>query len=184
MERKRRLLKTLVCVFAVLFLAVCAVSVYVVDSSNPKNIIARGNEYSFKLLGISEFDESGFTLVSQGLYSPSGKAQVVVGEDGLAKISSEEKGEDYVFGKFVSRDISYRDYDFCGESYKDRESFEEFLNSPDRIYGFDIDNLSQYIIDAYTYEKKFSGTAKVSVYRGRCVITEIYIGEEKVFEIK
>ena len=185
-NRRFKLLKGILCTL----LGVTAVLVlFILSPLHPQNISDRtvaekGAEYTVKLKGISDYSENGFTVVTDRFSFVKGKLFVYEGEDGFAYTSDDGNGKVYVTGKYNSFDVMYENYTFTGESYKNQTELESFFEEPDRIYDFDIDKLSEYIQDSITYEKKFSGKATVSIYRGRCVITEVYIGDRRVLELK
>lgn len=188
MNRKRlfKKLRTALCVL------LCIAAVLVLFASSPlhpknltdKTVAEKGAEYTVKLKGVYEYDEKGFSVAPVRFVYTGEKAFVYKDEEGYACTTYDGKGETYVEGKYNSNDILYKNYTFCGESYKNQKELEAFFELPDRIYGFDIDKLSEYVQEVITYEKKFTGRATVRIYRGRCVITEIYIGDEKVLELK
>ncbi len=189
MENKKRLTVFLTVIFSVLLCVFSALVIYISSPLHPKNItdktvLQKGEKYILKLSGISEYDEKGFSIISDNFYFISGKAFVYKNEEGFACTSYEEQDEHNFIGKYNSSFVDYGKYSFCGESYKNREELEDFFEEPDRIYNFDINQLSSYIQDVMTYEKHFSGTATARLYRGRLVITEIYIRGEKVLEFK
>lgn len=185
-NRRFKLLKgilcTLLCVTAVLVL-------FILSPLHPKNIsdctiAEKGTEYTVKLKGISDYNENGFTVIADRFWLSKGRLFVYEGEDGFAYTSDDGNGKAYVTGKYNSLDVMYENYTFTGEGYKNQTELEVFFKEPNRIYNFDIDKLSEYIQDSITYEKKFSGRATVRLYRGRCVITEVYIGDRRVLELK
>lgn len=186
---KKKLFKITATVFALLLCAAAAIVLYAVSPLHPKNIsdetvVQKGTEYTVKLEGVYEYDEEGFDVATDGFYLNARDSKVYKDEDGFARTSYEGEGEVLLHGDYNSGRILYDKYSFCGENYKSRQELEAFFESPDPIYNFDIDKLSYYISDIITYEKQFYGTATVRIYRGRCVFTEIYIGEEKVLELK
>ena len=188
-ENKKRLLVVTTSVFAVLFCAAALLVAYILSPLHPGNIpdeviINKGAEYTVQLSGVSEYDEKGFRVVTDGFYFTTDKVYVREDEKGFACTSYDEKSARYLLGKYNSSRLDYENYAFCGESYKGRQELEEFFKEPDRIYNFDINNLSSYIQDIISYERQFSGRATVKIYRGRLVFTEFYIGEEKVLEYK
>lgn len=188
-ERKRFVTKVASVVFAVLSFMSVILAVPLLSPSNPRNMSARtvaenGAEYTVKLNGIYKYDEKGFTPSIVGFYFTDEKAYIYKDEEGYACITLDGKGENYVLGGYDSSYISYDEFQLCSESYKTVQELEAFFESPDPIYNFDINKLSYYISDVITYKKKFSGKATIKVYRGRCVITEVYIGDEKVLERK
>ena len=189
MENKKRLTAALKVIFSAL-LCICSVLVlYISSPLHPKNItdetvIQKGVEYNIKLSGISEYDETGFRIVTNGFFFTSEKTFVYKDEEGFAFTSYDGEGECYLLGEYNSPFVSYENYRFCGENYKSREELEKFFEEPDRIYDFDINKLSEYIQDVLAYKKHFYGKATVKIYKGRLVITDFYIGEEKVLEFK
>jgi len=186
---KNKLFKRLKAVFCVL-LGITAVLVLFISSPlHPKNITAKtvaekGVKYTVKLKGIHEYDEKGFSVATDGFFYTGDKAFVYQDDDGYARTTFDEQGEVYILGEYNSADILYKNYTFSGESYKNQKELEAFFETPDRIYDFDINKLSGYIQDVMTFEKKFTGKATVSIYRGRCVFTGIYIGDELVLMLK
>lgn len=189
LKGKNTLTKTVSAIFASLLLVGVAVLFYAHSPLNPANIsdktvIEKGAEYKIKLKGISEYDENGFRLVVDGFYFTSDRQLVYVSEDGYARTTDDGEGEAYLLGKCNSADISYGKYEFCGKEYRNRQELEAFFEIPDPIYNFDINDLSYYISDIINYKKQFFGTATLRLYKGRCVITSVSIGDEKVLEIK
>lgn len=173
----------------IFLLVVAAVLIYFFSPFNSANItdadiVSKGAEYNVKLKGISEYNTDGFTVATDGFYITTEKQLVYVDEDGYARTTDEGNGEIYLSGKFNSGVILYDKYSFCSDKYNSVQALEEFFETPDRIYNFDINNLSDYVQDIINYKKKFYGTAKVRIYRGRCVFTEIYIEGDKILEIK
>lgn len=185
-NKRFRITSTIFCVL--LFVCLCLVA-YINNPLSPRNIsekivCEKGVEYTVKLRGVSEYDEKGFTLSCDGFYFGSEKTGVYVNEEGFARTTLDENYETSFDGRYSNAYIAYDDYNLCSENYKSREDFEKFFESPDPIYGFDINKISDYIQDVINYEKKFSGKAKIKIYREKVVITEIFIGEEKILELK
>lgn len=164
--------------------------IYVVSPLNPGNVpdekVARnGIEYTVELIGISTDEDDGFLLVTKGFYFTDGKVVVYKDDDGYARTSYTKTVPGMIMdGRYSSAKILYEDYNFCGQTYKNKEELRKFFATPDRIYDFDINKLSEYVQDILNYEKKFYGKATVKIYRGKCVITDVYIGDEKVLEYK
>lgn len=176
-------------ILALFFVVGAALLAYVNSPLYPANIsdraiIEKGREYTVKLSGISDCDENGFRPVTDGFYFTNEKLFVYTDEEGFARTGNEGEEDALVLGKFNSAVLSYEKYNFCGESFKNEQELQAFFDSPDPIYNFDINNLSYYISDIINYKKHFSGTATLMLYRGRCVITSVSIGDEKVLEIK
>lgn len=175
--------------FCVLLCIAAAIVLFAASPLHPKNITdkticEKGTEYTVRLKGISEYDEKGFSVSPDGFYLSSDKVAVYVDDEGFARTTYDGEGESYIKGRrYNSTEILYEKYSFCGESYKNRQELEAFFRLPDPIYNFDLDKLSYYIQDIINYEKQFSGKATIKIYRGRCIFTEIYIGEEKVLEL-
>lgn len=170
---------------AVLFCVGVCVVWYAFSPYHPRGIsdsdvADNGTEYKVKLSGIYSYEENGFTPVINNFRWFDDKVYVFVGEDGYAYTDDTEKSSVSVDGSYSSVYVDYGDYEFCGETYKNQRELEAFFETPDRIYNFDINNLSSYVQDIITYEKKFYGEATVKIYRKRCVITEIYIDGEKI----
>ncbi len=189
LKGKKTLTKTVSAIFAVLLILGGTVFIYAHSPLNPANIsdktvIEKGAEYKIKLKGVSEYDENGFRLVTEGFYFTDEKLFVCVDGDGYARTTDDGKGENYLLGKCNSADISYAKYEFCGKEYRNIQELEAFFEIPDPIYNFDINDLSYYISDIINYKKQFFGTATIRLYKGRCVITSVSIGDEKVLEIK
>lgn len=189
LKAKKALTKIVTALFAVLFVIGAALIIYVNSPLYPANIsdeviIEKGTEYTVKLSGVSEYDENGFRPVTDGFYFTKEKLFVYVDDAGYVRTGYEGEGEDYVLGRFNSPDLSYEKYDFCGESFKNKQELQSFFDSADPIYNFDINNLSYYISDIINYKKHFSGTATLKLYKGRFVITSVSIGDEKLLEIK
>lgn len=186
---KRRSQKLIFSVFITLFAVCLSLLVYIISPFHPGNVsdetvAKRGDEFVIRLDGISAYDENGFTLSTENFYFYNEKVGVFVDEDGFAYTDYDKKGKVSFNGRYSSPTVSYDSYSFCGEEYKTKEELENFFELPDPIYNFDINNLSGYVQDIIQYEKQFAGKATVKIYRGKCVITEIYIGEEKVLELK
>ncbi len=182
---KNNLWKILSVVAALLFCVGAGIIGYAVSPLHPRNVtdetvIRKGTEYTVKLSGVSEYDETGFFLTAENFYYVKEDVGVFVDEDGFAYTDYTDKGDIQMNGEYCSAFVKYEDYSFCGETYKSREELEEFFETPDRIYNFDINNLSGYIQDIVSYEKQFSGKMTVRIYRKKCVITDIYIGKEKI----
>lgn len=185
-NKRFRITSTIFCVL--LFVCLCLVA-YINNPFSPRNIsektvCEKGVEYTIKLKGISKYDEKGFTLATDGFYYGSEKVGVYVDEDGFARTTYDENYEISFDGRYSNAFIAYEDYELCSEDFASREDFEAFFESPDPIYGFDINDISYYIQDVINYKKKFSGKAKIKIYREKVVITEIFIGEEKILELK
>lgn len=185
---KRKMTKKLAITLSVLTIICLSVIIFAVSPFNPGNVsdekVAKfGIEYDVKLIGISKCDENGFTVATDGFYFTDEPIFVYVGEDGYAHTSYDYVTGIKVYGRYSSLDVLYNDYSFCGETYKTKEDLQKFFDSPDPIYGFEFDKLSNYIQDIINYEKKFLGKAVIKAYRGRYIITEVYIGAEKVLEI-
>lgn len=186
----KKTLKKIMTVVSVLLLAAGAVLLIYFNSPlypaniSDETIIERGTEYTVKLSGVSEYDENSFRPITDGFYFTNERLSVYVDDTGYVRTDYEGEGEDYVLGRFNSAYLSYDKYDFCGESYKNKQELQAFFDSPDPIYNFDINNLSYYISDIINCKKHFSGTATLKLYKGRCVITSVSIGDEKVLEIK
>lgn len=186
---KRKTGKVLAGILLFLVIVCIGIVVYVVSPLNPGNVpdekVARnGIEYTVELIGISTDEEDGFTLSTKGFYFTSGKVFVYEGDDGFARTSYKTVPGIIMDGRYSTDKILYEKYNFCGESFKNKEELRSFFATPDRIYDFDINKLSEYVQDIINYEKKFYGKATVKIYRGRCVVTDIYIGNEKVLEYK
>lgn len=186
---KNKLFKSLTSIFAVLFCAAVLLIAYILSPLHPGNIpdeviINKGAEYTVQLSGVHEYDEKGFVIGTDYFFFKNGRTFVYVGEDGFAHTTYDGKGEAYIDGKYNSGDILYEKYSFCGESYKSPKELEAFFETPDPIYNFDVNKLSEYIRDILDYEKRFYGKATVKLYRGRCVFTEIFIGDELVLVLK
>lgn len=186
---KRHLWKFFAAVTAVLFVVAVGIIAHVVSPFNPRNVsdksvIENGTEYMVELNGISEYDENGFLPITEKFYFSKERMNVFVGDDGFAYTDYNNESDIVFDGRYSFAYIAYDDYIFCGESYKTKEELNKFFDSPDMIYNFDINNLSGYIQDIINYEKQFTGKATLKIYREKCVITEIYIGEEKVLELK
>lgn len=189
-KSKKTLLKISSAVLAVLVCVCAGIVGYIISPFYPGNIddktvIEKGEEYTIQLCGISEYDAEGFMLVADGFYFTSGEAYLYNDEKGIARITYDKTDKRCrLYGKFNSLFISYDEFDFCGEKYKSREELEAFFELTDPIYNFDINKISEYVSDVIHFEKKFYGLATMSFYRGRCVITDVTIGTEKVLERK
>ncbi len=188
-KNKRLMIKASTTVFVLLLLVAVAVFIYGNSPLYPANItnqtvIEKGEEYRIKIRGITECDEKGFTLATNGFSFTSDKLFVYVDEEGFARTTDAGDSEVYVLGKFNSADVIYDEYIFCGQEYKTKKDLEAFFETYDPIYNFDIDKLSYYISDIINYKKQFYGTATLKIYKGRCVITSVSVGDEKVLEIK
>lgn len=186
MKKRHRLILS---VFIVLSAICLSLLVYISSPLHPRNIsdktvAKKGDEFVIRIDGISSYDEKGFTVSTEDFYFTNEKVGVFVGEDGFAYTDYDKMGKVSFNGKYSSPSVFYESYSFCGEEYKTKEELEDFFNLPDPIHNFDINNLSGYIQDVIHYEKQFVGKATVKIYRGKCVITEVYIGEEKVLELK
>lgn len=189
MTFKRKLTKILSALLLLLTCICLSIIIFVNSPLHPggvsdEAVADKGIEYVIKLKGITECDENGFTLATDGFYFVSEPIYVYVGEDGYARTSYEPVLGIKISGKHCSSTVAYESYSFCGETYKTKEELQEFFYSPDHIYNFSLDDLSTYIQNNISYEKQFSGKAVIKVYRGRCVITEVYIYDEKVLEFK
>lgn len=189
LQAKKTLTKIMTAVFAVLLTIGTALIVYLNSPIHPANIsdeviIEKGTEYEVKLKGISGYNETGFCLVTDGFYFSKEKLFVYTDEEGFAKTTDRDEGGAYLLGGYNSADVLYENYNFCGEQYKNRQELEAFFEAPDRIYDFDINNLSYYISDIINYKKQFTGSATLKIYKGRCVITSVSVGDAKVLEIK
>lgn len=186
---KKRLLAVSTSVFSVLLFTAAVIVVFALSPLHPDNfsdetVVRKGAEFTVRLKGISEYDEDGFVLLTDGFYYTTEKMFVYTDENGFARTSRDAVSEAYIAGKKNSPTVLYDNYSFCGESYRDKKELEAFFEAPDIISDFDVHKLSEYLQNAIDYEKQFFGKATVSIYRGRCVITGIYIGEEKVLELK
>lgn len=186
---KKHLWKIYAVISIVLLLVGVGVICYVQSPYNPRNVsdadvVRKGTEYAVKISGISDYDDTGFSLVFNGLYLNDGEVFIKVSEDGFLQSVEADEGDIRLDGKYCSPYIGYESYDFCGGSYKNQVELETFFESPDRIYNFDVNNLSGYIQDIIAYKKQFYGEATVKIYRNRFVITEVFIGEEKVLTHK
>lgn len=184
-KRQKSIFSVLICLCAICL----SLLVYINSPLHPRNIsnetvAKRGDEFVIRLDGISSFDENGFTVSTEDFYFTNEKVGVFVSEDGFAYTDYDKKGKVNFNGRYSTPTVSYDSYSFCGEEYKTKEELENFFNLTDPIYNFDINNLSGYIQDVIQYEKQFTGKATVKIYRGKCVITEVYIGEEKALELK
>lgn len=189
-KSKKTLLKISSAVLAVLVTACAAILIYISSPLYPgsiddETVIEKGEEYKVKLIGISEYNEEGFLIASDSFYFLGKETYLYVDENGFARTSYDKTDKKYrLYGKFNSAFISYDEFDFCGERFKSVEELEAFFKEPDPIYNFDIDKLSEYISEIIQYERKFHGQVTIKFYRGRCVITDMYIGSEKVLERK
>ena len=175
--------------FCTLSFIAAAITLYALSPLHPKNItdetvVKKGTPYTVRLSGISDYSSKGFMPVTDGFYFTDSKSFVYTDENGYARTDKEDGGEVYVLGRYSSAFIDYEKYSFCGESYKNRQELEAFFKEPELIYDFDINNLGIYIQDIIQYKRHFSGMAEVKIYRGRCVITDVYVGAEKVLEYK
>lgn len=185
-NKRFRVTATIFCVL--LFSCLCLVA-YINNPLSPRNISAKtvcekGAEYTVSLKGISKYDEKGFTLSCDGFYFGSEKLGVYVDEEGFARTTYDENYEISFDGRYSNSRIDYEDYKLCSESFKSREELEDFFESPDPIYGFDMNDISYYVQDVINYKKKFSGKGKIKIYREKVIITEVFIGEEKILELK
>lgn len=188
-KNKSLMMKISVTAFVLLVLVAGSVFIYINSPLYPANIsdetvIKKGAEYKIKIRGITECDEEGFSLATDSFSFTSEKAFVVVGEDGFASTTVSEDSGVYVLGKFNSAEVLYDNYDFCGQEYKTKKELQAFFDEVDRIYNFDIDELSYYISEIINYKKKFYGTATLRIYKGKCVVTSVSVGDEKVLEYK
>ncbi len=175
--------------FCVLLCIASGIVLYAASPYHPKNItdetvIQKGTEYILSVNGISDYNEQGFMPVTNGFHFTSEKVFVYTDENGIARTSRDEESECFLLGKYNSAFINYESYSFCSERFKNVQELESFFNEADRIYDFDINKLSEYVQDVISYKKHFYGNATVKIYRGRLVITEIYIDGEKVLEYK
>ena len=176
-------------IFGILACVAAAVCFWAGSPANVRNItdstvIEKGAEYTVRISGVHENDAEGFRIAADNFYYSDQKVIVYEGEDGFARTSYEGSGSSYMNGKYSSSYIRYADYEFCGEKYKNQKELEAFFELPDPIYNFDVNNLSGYISEIISYKKSFNGSAKVKIYRGRCVIESVFIGGEKVLEFK
>lgn len=186
---KKKLFVFVTALFCALSLIAAAVTLYAVSPWHPKNIsderiIEKGTAYTVRLNGVSDYDEKGFMPVTESFYVSSKISFIHTDEKGFAYTSYDDKSKESILGKYNTAFVDYEKYSFCGESFKNPEELEKFFALPDMIYDFDINKLSEYVQDVIQYKKHFSGRATVKVYRGRFVITEIFIGDEKIMEIK
>lgn len=186
---KKHLWKFFAFLTAVLSCIALCIIIYALSPLHPRNIsdkaiIKNGTEFTVKLKGVLDCDENGFTPAADRFFLGKDEISVFVGEDGFAYTDYDSKSDIGLNGRYSSFYISYDNYLFCGETYKNEQGLQKFFDSPDMIYNFDINNLPNYIQDVMTYEKKFYGKATVKIYRKKCVITELYIGEEKVLSHK
>lgn len=189
-KSKKTLLKISSAVLAVLVCVCAGIVGYIISPFYPGNIddetvIEKGERYTVQLSGISEYDAEGFLLVTEGFYFDYDEVYIYTDENGIARTTHDKGDRKYrLNGKFNSAFISYDEFDFCGERYKNQEELEAFFELTDPIYNFDINKISEYVSDVIHFEKKFYGLATMSFYRGRCVITDVTIGTEKVLERK
>lgn len=189
-ESKKVLRKILSIVLAVLVTVCAGILIYIISPFYPGNIadktvVEKGEEYTVRLSGISKYDEEGFNLVTDGFYFTYDEVYLYTDENGIARTTYDKTDKKHrLYGKFNSAFIFYDEFEFCGEILCNQQELEAFFEEPDRIYNFDINKLSEYVSDVIQYEKKFSGSATVKVYRGRCVITDVTIGETKILERK
>lgn len=186
---KRKLSKIITTVFLLLTFSCISIIIFAVSPYNPGNISDQtaakfGIEYKIRLRGITAYDENSCSLATNGFYFTSEPIYVYVGEDGYACTSYEPVLGLKINGKYSSPVILYDNYTFCGQTYKNKEELNAFFAQPDPIYGFKLDQLSNYIQDIINYERQFYGEAIIKIYRGKCVITEVHIGGEKVLELK
>ena len=184
---KKHLWKIFAVISAVLLLVGAGVICYAISPYNPRNVtdadvVAKGTEYTVEIAGVSESDENGFMPVTTRFYFSGDVIGVAVDSDGLAYSVPEKDADICLDLRYCSAYMDYDNYNFCGETYKSILDLERFFETPDRIYNFDIDKLSEYIQDIIALKKQFSGKATMKIYRERCVITEFYIGEEKILE--
>ena len=175
--------------FVLLSLIAAATVIFVPSPLHPKNItdetvVKKGEEYTVKLSGISEYNENGFRIVTDGYYYTDDKLYAYENEDGFLCTSYDMNNGICILGRYNSPDVLYEDYSFTGADYKNQTELEAFFKTPDIIYNFDIGNLPDYVQDVVNYEKKFTGKATVKIFKGRCVITSVYIGDERVLELK
>lgn len=145
-----------------------------------RTVMEKGTPFTVELTGVSECDENGFIPVTNGFYLSPNKMYVHIADDGTAFTDYEKKSDTVLKGKYCSAYVDYEKYSFCGETYKTKEDLQKFFNTYDPIYNFDINKMSEYVSDVINYEKKFSGKATIQIYRGKFVITEIFIGDEKI----
>lgn len=188
-KNKRARIKVSTTVFVVLLLVAAALFIYGNSSLHPANIsdqtiVEKGDDYRIKIRGIHSYDENGFEIATNGFYFTSDKLYVYVGDDGFAYTTDEQVSNTYILGRYNSSYITYDGYVFCGEEYKTQQELKAFFDTYDPIYNFDMDKLSSYISDIINYKKQFYGTATLKIYKGRCVITSVSVGDEKVLEYK
>lgn len=189
LESKKRLTKCIFAVWSVLLCVAAAVIAYALSplhlqNISDKTIVEKGAEYTFKLTGVSKYDENGFYVSSNDFGFSDGKVYIVSIENGFSRVTRDGDSGDYLFSKYNSLYVPYEKYDFSSQRFKSVAELESFFEEPEPIYDFDLDKLSYYISDIISYKRKFSGKATARVYRGRYVFTEIYIGDEKVLELK
>lgn len=176
--------------FCVLLCIATGIVLYAASPYHPQNItdeavIQKGTEYTLSVTGISDYNELGFTAVTDGFnFKSKKKLFVYKDEKGIARTTDDGQGECCFLGKYSSPFIAYENYSFCGESYKSINELEKFFEEPDPIYNFDVNNLGIYIQDVIQFKRHFYGNATVKIYRGRLVITELYINGERVLEYK
>lgn len=185
MTAKKKLTLYLTAIFLLLF-CVCAFILLHGTSFNLKDstVIEKGTEYSVKLKGIYTSDDDGFILAGDGFYPAEEKICVFVDENGFAKTTDEKNTGVYLSCGNEALKIYYDKAEFCSDRYKNEEEFKEFLAEADRINGFDINKIPDYLSDIINYDKKFPGKATVRLYKGKCIVTELFIGEEKIIEVK
>lgn len=181
--------KVLVAIFLLLFAVCCGILLYANSGFHPSQIsdstaAKKGEVFTVRLTGVSGCDSEGFYILAENFYISDGTFFVGTGEDGYAVICDDGENAARVNGKYSARFIRFDDYNFCSDIYGSKEALCDFFETPDIIYNFDINNLSEYVSDILQYEKKFNGSAVISIYRGKLVFTEIYIGDEKVLELK
>ena len=187
---KKKLFTFASALFCVLLCVAVSIVLYAVSPYHPKNIadeavIQKGAQYKVSVTGISEYNENGFKVVTDGFsFTGSDKTFVYNDEEGIARTGNDGNGECCLLGKYNCDFINYESYSFCGERYKSIKELEAFFGEPDRIYNFDINKLSEYVQSVINYEKRFNGNATVKIYKGRLVVTEFYIDGEKVLEYK
>ncbi len=186
---KKRLFVFVSILFCVLSFVAVILVLYASSPLHPQNItdktvFQKGAEYTVRLTGVSDYDENGFVLVADGFYFTGEKVFVYKDEKGIARTTYDGKGECCLLGEYNSSFIDYEKYNFCGESYKNKAELEAFFDEPECIYDFDINKLGDYVQDIINYKRHFYGNATVKIYRGRLVVTDIYIGDEKVLEYK
>ena len=189
LKTKKTLSKCVAWIFAVLFCVAALIVAYAVSPLHPKNIsdeviINNGAEYTFKLTGVSKYDEGGFFVTSNDLWLSDKKLYVSNKEDGFACVTEKSVSDDFLLGKYNSLYVPYEKYTFCGERFKSPQELAGFFEEPEPIYDFKLENFSYYVSDIINYKRKFTGMATAKIYRGRYIFTEIYIGDEKVLELK